>query len=152
MRTSRTELRPPSRRTAGFTLIEILIVLTIVALAAAVVAPTLGAAVGFGQLRGEARAVVSGLREARAQAMTGGQRVDFRLQGAQWRVGEARREIAASVTMSLDVPPAGIDPGGLFIRFFPDGRSTGGRVHLRRKDRIKTIQVDWITGHAHQAP
>ena len=152
MPTSRTELRPRSRRVAGFTLVEILIVLTIVALAAAVVAPTLGAAVGFGQLRGEARAVVSGLREARAQAMTGGQRADFRLQGSQWRVGTASREVLPGIAISLDVPPAGIDPDGSFIRFFPDGRSTGGRVQLRRKDRIETIQVDWITGHAHRSP
>ena len=94
MRTSRTDGQLRSRRTAGFTLVEILIVLTIVALTAAIVAPNLGAAFGFGQLRGEARAVVSGLREARAQAMTGGQRVDFQLQGTEWRVGEARRKIA----------------------------------------------------------
>lgn len=152
MRISRTERLPRSRRVAGFTLIEILIVLTIVALAAAVVAPTLGAAVGFGQLRGEARAVVSGLREARAQAMTGGQRVDFQVQGTQWRVGEANRDVPSGVALSLDVPPAGISANGSFIRFFPDGRSTGGQVHLRRKDRVETIQVDWITGHAHQAP
>jgi general secretion pathway protein H len=152
MRTSRTDGQLRSRRTAGFTLVEILIVLTIVALTAAIVAPNLGAAFGFGQLRGEARAVVSGLREARAQAMTGGQRVDFQLQGTEWRVGEARRKIASSVVISLDVPPAGAGPDGSFIRFFPDGRSTGGQVHLRRKGRINTIQVDWITGHAHQAP
>ena len=152
MRTSRTDGQQRSRPTAGFTLVEILIVLTIVALTAAVVAPTLGAAFGFGQLRGEARAVVSGLREARAQAMTGGQRVDFQLRGTEWRLGETSRKIASRVTISMDVPPAGAGPDGSFIRFFPDGRSTGGQVHLRRKDRIKTIQVDWITGHAHQAP
>lgn len=151
MRTSRTDERPRSRRAAGFTLIEILIVLTIVALAAAVVAPSLGTAVGIGQLRGEARAVVSGLRQARAQAMTDGQRVDFQLQDSQWQVGEANREVPTDVAISLDVPPAGVGPDGPFIRFFPDGRSTGGWVHLRRKDRIETIQVDWITGHAHQA-
>ena len=152
MRISRTEGQLRSRRTAGFTLIEILIVLTIVALTVAIVAPNLGAAVGFGQLRGEARAVVSGLREARAQAMTGGQRVDFQLQGTEWRIGEASRKIAASVTISMAVPPAGAGPDGSFIRFFSDGRSTGGRVHLQRKGRIETIQVDWITGHAYHAP
>ena len=152
MRTSRTDSQLRSQRAAGFTLIEILIVLTIFSLAAAVVAPTLGAAVGFGQLRGEARAAVSGLREARAQAMTGGQRVDFQLRGTEWRVGETSRKIASSVTISMDVPPAGAGPDGSFIRFFSDGRSTGGRVHLRRKDRIETIQVDWITGHAYHAP
>jgi len=152
MRTSRTDSQLRSQRAAGFTLIEILIVLTIVALTAAVAAPNLGAAVGFGQLRGETRAVVSGLREARAQAMTFGQRVDVQLLGTEWRVGETIRKIASSVTISMDVPPAGVDPDGSFIRFFSDGRSTGGRVHLRRRGRIKTIQVDWITGHAHQAP
>ena len=152
MRTSRTDGQLRWRPAAGFTLVEIMIVLAIVAVAAAVVLPNFVAALGFSQLRGETRAVVSGLREARAQAMTGGQRVDVQLLGTEWRVGEAIRKIASSVTISMDVPPAGVDPDGSFIRFFSDGRSTGGRVHLRRRGRIKTIQVDWITGHAHQAP
>jgi len=152
MRISRTDAPPRSRGSAGFTLIEILIVLTILALAAAVVAPAAGTAIGYGALRGETRAIVSGLREARAKAMTGGRRVDVYLEATEWRVGEARRTLADGITISLDVPPAGIDASGSFIRFFPDGRSTGGRVHLRRKDRIETIQVDWVTGHARQAP
>ena len=152
MRTSRTNGQLCSQRAAGFTLIEIMVVLAIIAVTAAVVTPNLGAVVGFGQLRGEARAVVSGLREARAQAMTGGQRVDFQLQGAEWRVGDTSRKIGSSISISLDVPPAGTSLNGSFIRFFPDGRSTGGRIYLRRKDRTQTIQVDWITGHARQAP
>lgn len=152
MRTSRTDGQQRGRPAAGFTLVEIMIVLVIVAVAAAVVVPNLGTAFGFSQLRGETRAVVSGLREARAQAVIAGQHVDFQLQGAEWRVGGASRKITSSVSVSLDVPPAGTSPAGSFIRFFPDGRSTGGRVYLKRKDRVQTIQVDWITGHARRAP
>jgi len=153
MRTSRTNVPPGVRRRAsGFTLIELLIVLTIVALAAAVVAPALGTAVGFGRLRGETGTLVSGLREARAQAMTTGHSVDVVLDGAQWRIDDDSHRVAPGVGIAFDVPPAGEGAQGPFIRFFPDGRSTGGVIHVRRDDQTRTIQVDWITGHAHQTP
>ncbi|MEK9944678.1 MAG: GspH/FimT family pseudopilin [Alphaproteobacteria bacterium] len=151
MRTSSTD-EQARRRQAGFTLIELLVVLTIVALAAAVVAPSLGSAVGFGQLRSESRAMVSGLREARAQAMASGRAVDVVLDRDHWRIGEARRHTLGGGRMTVEVPPAGEGAQGTFIRFFPDGRATGGTVHLSRADRTRTIQVDWITGHARQTP
>jgi general secretion pathway protein H len=138
------------KKAAGFTLIEILVVLTIVALAAAVVAPTLGSAVGWGQLQRETGAVVSGLRAARAQAMTSGASVDFVVEGRRWQIGETVTKVSSGVILTLDVPPAGADTTRPFIRFFPDGRSTGGRVHLVRDDRTETVQVNWIAGHARQ--
>ena len=151
MRISSTD-EQARRRQAGFTLIELLVVLTIVALAAAVVAPALGSAVGFGQLRGESRAMVSGLREARAEAMTSGRAVDVVLDRDHWRVGEDRRRSLSGVRMRVEVPPVGEGTQGTFIRFFPDGRATGGTIHLSRADRTHTIHVDWITGHARQTP
>ncbi|NQV79786.1 MAG: prepilin-type N-terminal cleavage/methylation domain-containing protein [Alphaproteobacteria bacterium] len=155
MPTSRTSARRHRGRPrdAGFTLIELLVVLVVVALIAAVVAPPLSKATGLSRMSHERRAVVSALREARAQAIVTGRSVDFiAVDAARWRSGDSTHRLGGSLTMSLDVPPAGIDDDGLrFIRFFADGRSTGGLVQLRREDAARTVRVDWITGHVRQA-
>lgn len=152
MPTSRTRRGPAAN--AGFTLIELLVVLAVLALAAAVVAPPLAAAIGMNQLGREHQAVVSALREARAEAIGSGGRVDFvALDPLAWQSGDRRHTLGGRVTLSMDVPPAGVGDGGVrLIRFFADGRSTGGRVQLRRGEAARTVQVDWITGHVHQAP
>ncbi|MDA0366869.1 MAG: GspH/FimT family pseudopilin [Proteobacteria bacterium] len=155
MPTSRTSTRLDggTPRDAGFTLIELLVVLVVVALVAAVVAPSLGTAMGLSRMNNERRAVVSALREARAQAIVTGRSVDFiALDAVRWRAGDSTHRLSGSLTMSVDVPPAGVDDDGLpFIRFFADGRSTGGLVYLRRDSAARTVRVDWMTGHVRQA-
>ncbi|MEQ8249175.1 MAG: GspH/FimT family protein [Alphaproteobacteria bacterium] len=147
-------IRDGRKTNAGFTLIELLVVLAILALAAAVVAPPLGAALGVTRLGSEHQALVSALRGARAEAVGSGRAVDFVVHDpSEWQAGERRHTLGGAVSISVDVPPAGIgDRGTRSIRFFADGRSTGGTVQLRRGTAARSVHVDWITGHVRQAP
>ncbi len=137
--------------TRGFTLVELLVVLTIVALAASLVAPPLGRALGVGQLRSETGDIVTALREARSDAILRGMPVDFVAVGpSRWRLAGRQHDLPAGISYSMSVPPAGHGAAGTtFIRFFPDGRSTGGSVIVRNDRSRRVITVRWLTGHVH---
>jgi general secretion pathway protein H len=139
------------QRALGLTLLELLIVLVLIGLMAAVTIPILGSGVSTTQLRSAAREVAAGLRTARGQAIT--QRAESVLV-----LDVAAR--AFSVPPDTRVHP--INPGielKLFtaahdivnenvgaIRFYPDGGSTGGRVTLSSGERKYDVDVDWLTG------
>lgn len=151
MPTSLTD-RSAKSGAAGFTLIELLVVLVVLAVAASLVAPPLSAALGVGKLRAEVTDASTALREARAKAMTSGRTVEFVAQGARsWRVGDRVHRIQDGVTISLDVPPEGVNrERQALIRFFPDGRATGGRVVVTHGERRQAIAVDWLTGRVRE--
>jgi general secretion pathway protein H len=54
---------------AGVTLLELLIVMSIMAIAAAIVIPLIGGGVSNSELKGAARQVAAGLRLARSEAL-----------------------------------------------------------------------------------
>lgn len=112
---------------AGFTLLELLVVLTVMALATMVVAPRFASLREPG-LRQVGRDVALELRGARGSAMRGG--------------GIARVEPEA-IGARL---PAGFRLGGDTIVFYPDGRSSGGSLRLADAAGELRLDVDWLTG------
>src|SRR5260221_11757721 len=58
------------RRHAGFSMIELLIVLVIIAIASALIIPIFGGGVSTTELKSAARQLASGLRLARSEALT----------------------------------------------------------------------------------
>jgi general secretion pathway protein H len=135
----------------GFTLLEMLIVLVIMGMIAAITIPIFGNGVSTTELRSAAREVAAGLRLARGQAI------------AQRTESVLLLDVAGR---AFSVPPDGkvhpLSPGidiKLFtaqrdivtdnigaIRFYPDGGSTGGRVTLASGERKFDVDVDWLTG------
>ncbi|MCH8917439.1 MAG: GspH/FimT family pseudopilin [Proteobacteria bacterium] len=138
-------------RTDGFTLLELLVVLAIVALMTAIAAPRFAAALPGAELDSGARKLAAGLREARSMAVSTNRAVPFTLRGGAnlytiGRGGESRQlpgKLAITlVTGSREI--IGANQGS--IRFFPDGSSTGGRIELKGAGGKRSIEVDWLTG------
>ncbi len=138
-------------RTNGFTLLELLVVLAIVALMTAIAAPRFAAALPGAELDSGARKLAAGLREARSLAVSTNRAVPFTLRGGAnlytiGRGGESRQlpgKLAITlVTGSREI--SGANQGS--IRFFPDGSSTGGRIELKGAGGKRSIEVDWLTG------
>jgi general secretion pathway protein H len=136
---------------AGFTLLEMLIVLALMAIIAGVVIPIFGSGVSTTDLKRATREVAAGLRLARSQAIA--QRSESVLV-----LDVAGRTFSVPPDPRVHSMPAGIDLK-LFtaqrdlvsdqvgaVRFYPDGGSTGGRITLAAGERKFDVDIDWLTG------
>lgn len=136
-------------RAAGFTLIEILVVLVILGLAMAVVVPAVSKGIGQ-SLDDNARTVQLALRKARADAVLSQRStaVLINTSGKSLRSEYDRNSTALSSRLSLRATGALSErtDSSTGIRFFPDGSSTGGRVMLSLEASSATVNVDWLTG------
>jgi general secretion pathway protein H len=149
---ARTRAEPqPRRASAGVTLLELLIVLSIMAIVAALVLPMFGDGVPTGELKSAARQVAAGLRVARSEALATRRetRVVLDLEHRTFQVDRdasvhvlpQRLEVKLFTAQSDLVN----DRVGA-IRFYPDGGSNGGRVTLASGARKYDIDIDWLTG------
>ena len=145
-RVLRARLREP-----GVTLLELLIVLSIMAIIAGLVIPLVGGGVSSAELKAAAREVAAGLRLARSEAMAS--RRDTRLvldmEQRRFQVEGDRRVHALPPKLDLKLYTAQSDlvsdrVGA--IRFFPDGGSNGGRITLASGERKFDVDIDWLTG------
>ena len=137
---------------AGVTLLELLVVLTIMAIAAAFVYPMFGGTgVLTAELKSAARQVAAGLRSARGEALAKRQetRLVLDLEQRTFRIDRdaSVHALPKLVEMKLFTAQSDLvnDRVGA-IRFFADGGSNGGRVTLTSGARKYDIDVDWLTG------
>jgi general secretion pathway protein H len=139
------------RRAAGLTLIEMLVVLSIMALIAAMSVPMLSGRVSGAALKGAAREVAAGLRYARSESVATRRetRLVFDLEQRSFRIDRDARihQLPKGVDLKLFTAQSDIaDAKTGAIRFFPDGGSNGGRVTIAAGERKYEVDVDWLTG------
>ena len=140
-----------ARRATGVTLVELLVVLTLMAIIAAVAIPILGPGVSNTELKTAARKVAAGLRMARNDAVA--TRTDTRvLLDLEHRTFQVERDsrvhtLPREMQMKLFTAQSDLvsETTGA-IHFFPDGGSNGGRVTLAAGERKYEVDVDWLTG------
>jgi general secretion pathway protein H len=151
MTKARTETRDnTTKRDQGFSLLEILIALAILALAMTVVGVSFARSSVTFRFEAASEQLALDLREAQARALRSGKDVavvidvdnrTYRLQ--QDAPVQLVPEIAMRVVSAGQVMQAGRQPA---FSFMPDGGSSGGSITLSLEDRISTITVDWLTG------
>ncbi len=123
---------------AGFTLIEMLVVLVIIGLIGGLVlarGPSRSAGL---DLRAATETVVEELRRARAAAIAGNQAVTVTLDPAAHaiRLGDAApRPLPGDVALAAAM-----------VRFGADGGAVGGPIALAAGERRVAITVSWLTG------
>ena len=141
---------PPARRARGVSLIEIVIVITLVAVMSLLAAAAMGGGFKGMQLRSSAKEIAAQLRFTRTRAIATGQTQRFVIdpQRHVWSAaGERNGEIPASLRVAFTGARQGDAARGEgAILFFADGASTGGRVQLSRETAAWNVDVAWLTG------
>jgi general secretion pathway protein H len=137
-------------RARGFTLIEMLVVLAIIAAVSLLAAAAVTNGFTGARLRSDAKEIAAQLRYTRAQAISTGRTQRFLIDPVAhtWRAPNTRDgEVAAQFGIAFfgarEVQPT---RGVGAIVFFPDGASTGGRVQLSAKNAAWNVDVAWLTG------
>lgn len=139
----------------GYTLIEVMAVLLILALAAGVVAPSVGRGLDGIRLRAEVAGVASFLRAAREQAVTHHTPYEVTVEPESrllvLRVSghdPARGADGVRATKRLSaIARIEAEPAARTVFFFPEGWSSGGRFRIAAPGPlVYVVTVDALTG------
>ena len=145
------------RRQAGFTLVETVCVLAIVALLAGLILPSIPRGTSRARLEGYTLQTASLLMGDRDAAIRRRRKVETHLDDAEHAISSGANgrilrfprdlELSAQLVRICDGRPA-----GQAITFFPNGVSCGGVVKLRRGATAYEIRVNWLTGLVEVVP
>ncbi|HKS89593.1 MAG TPA: prepilin-type N-terminal cleavage/methylation domain-containing protein [Stellaceae bacterium] len=129
------------KNVAGFTLVELLVVLAILALVTGLVVPRLGRSMQTAALDGAVAEIEAALRTASGLAIADDRSVVFRADsaGSGYWIGNQYHPVAAA-DRQMAMTIAGR------VTFFPWGGSSGGRVRVAIPQGRRDIIVDAVTG------
>jgi general secretion pathway protein H len=145
-------LVPHSRlgASAGFTMLELLVVIAVLSLVIAIALPYLPQRSSVATVQTSARAIAGGLREARSQAIHQSQPATFALDVAsrRWWLSSGRSgKLPDDLAITIETGRNLVRTSQVaMIRFLPDGSSSGGRIELRAAGARVSLAVDWLTG------
>lgn len=138
-------------RQAGFTLIEILVVLAIMVILVAVVAPFGARPRERAALAKDAREIAEALRLTRSRAIVTNRPMVFLVDVRQsvYRAGgsTAPASLPSGTRLALTTTEdQELSDAVGTIRFYPDGSSSGGGVAIADAVGRYDVLVDWLTG------
>ena len=141
-----------SMRQRGFSLLEVIVVITIIGLAYVLLPKMVFSGVSGAELRANARAVATGLRIARDVAINTKREavLSLDMENRQFTLPNNAKlhKLHELLDVKLYTAQADLISEKVgTIRFFPDGSSNGGRVTVGTGERGFEIDVDWLTGH-----
>lgn len=138
-------------RQQGFSLLELIVVMAIMALGFAFVAPNFAQTIDGLRFKSAVREVAAGLRQVRGIALSQSREAVFFMDVEKrlYRIDQQNKTHALpkSLELTLETTEAeitGPDQGN--VRFFPDGSATGGRIKFKWGTRKKRVDVNWLTG------
>lgn len=133
----------------GFTLIELMLVLVLMAMMFTLTPPLMHKAFPALKLKAAARDLVQEIRYVQQSAVLSGSesKIRFQLQHDQYQSdlvnqGEVR-QLPEGISFNAD--SADRRQLVLVLHFYPDGSSSGGLIRLGNKTRGFVITVDWLT-------
>jgi general secretion pathway protein H len=132
----------------GFTLLELVVTLFVIALAVALVGPAIGRSTETVRVRADVAGFAALFRHAREQAITQRRQLRVVVEPGAHRVtivaGETDLLRTRVFPERLAIEPAASNAGA--VRFEPEGTSTGGEYRLHSGDTTYRVTVDSVTG------
>ncbi len=136
-----------NRSQTGFTLLELLVVLTLATLLMAVVTPRFAALLPGAELKSYSRQTAALLRLARSQAIASGEEVILELDSeARYSRITGQKKPSSwpeQIAVSFD---GTANARGTDLVFYPDGSASGGTLQIAGRERRYRIEVHWLTG------
>lgn len=148
-------VRPPrfndlGHKQSGFTLLELIVVLGILALTASLALPRVQGASSGATLEATARRLTSALQLAHAESRRTNtdQSVTLDLEHAAFWSGASPTREAIPEPIALFLQEDNFEWSGTSrrIRFTPSGGATGGIIALTSGNAQARITIDWLTG------
>jgi general secretion pathway protein H len=137
-------------RAGGFSLLEMLLVVALIAATGLLAAGMLTGGLERMQLKSSAQEIASQLRYTRAHAIATGTPQRFTIdpaahtwQAPNGRDGEVPERLGITFTGAREVQARS---GEGAVVFFGDGASTGGRVQVSFRTAAWNVDVAWLTG------
>ncbi len=146
---SRRESRRPLR---GFSMLETVAAMAIVAMLAGLIMPRLFGGTSRAGMRAVATEVTSLLRQSRLQAMASGQetRFTFDTEGRTAQLAGSTLQpvgIPADVAIDHEISTRCRQQGAVIdVIFLPDGRSCGSRITLSIDGLRAVVRTNWLVG------
>lgn len=137
-------------RISGFTLVELMFVMVIIALMMGLVATSMSSSISSAEARAASRKLVASLRYTRTRAILDKSEkvllVDIENRSYQ-APGRKMVKLPEGVELTITTARSELTSEAVAgIRFFPDGGSTGGHIELLINGREYRINVAWLTG------
>ena len=129
----------------GFTLLEMLVVIVLISIAAGLVGFGLQQGLKAARERQAVGQIVDALRSTRARAIVSGHtaRTEFDLHALSFQApGRPLKHWPADLQVTLHTA----EQAGSAVAFYPDGSSTGGNLLLANGTRRWRIDIGWLTG------
>lgn len=134
-------------RSPGFTLLELILTLFVLALAAGLAAPAIGRTAETIRARADVAAFTALLRHAHERAITTRQRLTVNIEPTEHRLtiaadGTVQETRALAPRVSIEAAP----PPALAVRFEPSGASSGGEFRVASGPARYRVTIDPVTG------
>ncbi|MBD8190468.1 type II secretion system protein [Pseudomonas fluorescens] len=129
----------------GFTLLEMLVVIVLISIAAGLVGFGLQQGLRAAKERQAVGQIVEALRSTRARAIVSGttESTVFDLRNLSVQApGRPKQHWPAGLQVTLHTA----EQAGSAVDFYPDGSSTGGNLLLANGSRRWRIDIGWLTG------
>ena len=137
-------------RIRGFTLIELMAVILLLAIAMTAVTFSFSKSLRSARVAGASRDLVAALRYTRGQAIVKGKQQVLMLNldsNSYTAPGKSAVKLPENMTLQMETAAQEVTSGNSGgIRFFPDGSSTGGHISVLQDRREWRINVAWLTG------
>jgi len=135
---------------AGFTLIELIVVIAVMGLMIAMISSRNAPVSPATHARAAAREIAGAMRSARTEAIMTNRSVAFTVDAAGNRYWWGKRQaqlLSPDLRVALMTHREQMVNDAMGnVRFDPDGGCTGGRVAIAGGDRTWWVGVDWLSG------
>jgi prepilin-type N-terminal cleavage/methylation domain-containing protein len=132
----------------GFTLLELIVTLVVLAVAVGLVAPTIGRSTETLRTRAEVAGFSATFRHAREQAITTRQPYTVAVNPTNrlLTVTTGEDEVRWTRTLSSRIEIRAETPTALTVHFEPQGTSSGGEFHVSSGKISYRVTIDPVTG------